>query len=204
MSIPALARLCRSLLDELGHRGGVDVLGFSLGGLIAQQLAWSAPGHVRRLVLMSTNMGWGSMPSDPRTFGNLFSLRRLHDAEEFSRSAPALLGGEMRRDPELVRRAAQSRIEAPQEARGYVWQLLACASWTVLPFLPLIRSPTLIVHGDDDPLARMSNARVMARLIPGAHLHVVHGAGHYLVLERPHEVAEVLRDFLVARERSGV
>ena len=61
LSIAAMAKLLTELLDELGHEQ-VDVLGFSLGGIVAQQLAHDAPQRVRRLALASTACGWGSVP----------------------------------------------------------------------------------------------------------------------------------------------
>src|SRR2546422_4033096 len=60
LSIAALAKLCVALLDELGHEEA-DVLGFSLGGIVAQQLAHDAPERVRRLALAGTACGWGSV-----------------------------------------------------------------------------------------------------------------------------------------------
>ncbi|WP_354699697.1 hypothetical protein DSM112329_05419 [Paraconexibacter sp. AEG42_29] len=194
MAIPALARQAARLVRELGYRD-VDILGFSLGGLVAQQLAWSCPRTVRRMVVMSTNMGWGSVPGDPRGMKSLFSLRRLNDPVYYAQLAPTLLGGRMRHDPELVRQVAEARTEENPDLRGYVWQMLSCASWSTLPFLPLIRQPTLVVAGDDDPLARSVNARVMAQLIPRGRLHVVEGGGHHLILERPEEMALLMRGF---------
>jgi Predicted hydrolases or acyltransferases (alpha/beta hydrolase superfamily) len=65
LSISAMAKLLTDLLDELGHEQA-DVLGFSLGGIVAQQLAHDAPDRVRRLALASTACGWGSLPERPR------------------------------------------------------------------------------------------------------------------------------------------
>jgi poly(3-hydroxyoctanoate) depolymerase len=62
-SLPALAKLVGALLDELGHPCA-DVLGFSFGGSLAQQLAKDAPARIRRLALVSTSCGWGAMPGD--------------------------------------------------------------------------------------------------------------------------------------------
>jgi pimeloyl-ACP methyl ester carboxylesterase len=62
-SLPALAETVVSLLDELGY-SRADVLGFSFGGALAQQLAKDAPARVRRLALVSTFCGWGAAPGD--------------------------------------------------------------------------------------------------------------------------------------------
>jgi pimeloyl-ACP methyl ester carboxylesterase len=69
-SLPALAGVITGLLDALGHRR-VDVLGFSFGGTLAQQLAKDAPDRVRRLALVSTFCGWGGTAGEPQ------ALRRL-------------------------------------------------------------------------------------------------------------------------------
>jgi len=64
-----------------------------------------------------------------------------------------------------------------------------------LPFLPLLRQPTLVLAGDDDPIIALVNARVLARLIPHARLHVYHG-GHLGILTESRELAPVIEEFL--------
>ena len=67
--------------------------------------------------------------------------------------------------------------------------------WTSLPFLPLLRQPTLVLGGDDDPIIPLVNARMLARLIPDARLHVYRG-GHLGILTEAGELAPVIEDFL--------
>ena len=64
MSIQALARLCGALIDTLGHPR-VDIIGYSFGGTVAQQLARTAPERVRRMVLVNTSCGWGASRALP-------------------------------------------------------------------------------------------------------------------------------------------
>ena len=80
---------------------------------------------------------------------------------------------------------------------GYLYQLAAGAGWTSLPFLPLIRQPTLILSGDDDPLIPLVNARLMRSLIPRSQLHVYHG-GHLGLVTEAAELAPVVDRFLTA------
>ena len=61
--------------------------------------------------------------------------------------------------------------------RGYLYQLAAAASWTSLPFLKLIRQPVLVMGGEHDPIIPVSNARILAALIPNSTLHIYPG-GH--------------------------
>jgi pimeloyl-ACP methyl ester carboxylesterase len=91
----------------------------------------------------------------------------------------------------------QSRVGSP---RGYLYQLGAGAGWTSLPFLPLLRQPTLILAGDDDPLIPLVNARVLRLLIPNARLHVYHG-GHLSLVTEAADLAPVVDGFLAAADR---
>ena len=85
---------------------------------------------------------------------------------------------------------------------GYLYQLAAGAGWTSLPLLPLVRQPTLILAGDDDPIIPVINARVMAALIPGARLHVYHG-GHVELVLRPDLLAPLITEFLNEQSPEG-
>jgi pimeloyl-ACP methyl ester carboxylesterase len=87
---------------------------------------------------------------------------------------------------------ARSRVGPPH---GYLYQLTAGLGWTSLPFLPLLRQPTLIMSGDDDPIIPLANARLMHRLIPGSRLHVYHG-GHLALVTEAAQLAPVVQRFL--------
>jgi pimeloyl-ACP methyl ester carboxylesterase len=95
---------------------------------------------------------------------------------------------------------AQSRVGSP---RGYLYQLAAGAGWTSLPFLPLLRQPTLILSGDDDPLIPLANARLLRMLIPHARLHVYHG-GHLSLVTEAAELAPVVDRFLTAADPAAI
>jgi len=72
---------------------------------------------------------------------------------------------------------------------------VASTGWTSLPFLRLIRQPTLLLMGDDDPIIPAVNARIMARLIPDARLHLYEG-GHIALVTEADRLAPVIEDFL--------
>ncbi len=76
------------------------------------------------------------------------------------------------------------------------WQP-AAAGWTSLPLLPLVRQPTLILAGDDDPIIPLVNARIMHRLIPRSELHIYHG-GHLELVADAERIAPVVEEFLDA------
>jgi len=188
----SLARLVAQLLDALGHRE-VDVLGISWGGGLAQQFARQYPQRCRRLVLVSTSTGAISVPGRLSVLAKLLSPRRYLQPSYLATIAPTIYGGTFRQRPDLAREYAHL-IRAPH-GLGYYRQLLAGVGWTSLPWLYQLRQPALILAGDDDPIVPPVNARILARLIPHARLHIVNG-GHLLPLTEREQVAPLVYQFL--------
>jgi poly(3-hydroxyalkanoate) depolymerase len=182
------------MLDRLGYSEQVDVLGLSWGGGLAQHFAVQHRRRVRKLVLAATGTGSLMVPADPRVLAKMLTPRRHRDAEYARNIAGEIYGGTVRTEPE---RAAQALHSATRlgPRRGYYYQLAASSGWSSLPFLKLIRQPTLVVAGDDDPIIPVVNARIMARLIPQAELHVYRG-GHIALVTEAHELAPVIEGFL--------
>ena len=191
--LPRLARLLAGLLDQLGHEQA-DILGISWGGALAQQFALSQPRRCRRVVLVATGTGTLMVPGNPWVLANLATPRRYQDPDYTRGIAGHLYGGTARRDTDRVVRVMHQWTRVGP-SRGYVYQLAAAAGWTSLPLLPMLRQPTLIMAGDDDPIIPLVNARVLARLIPNARLHVYHG-GHVELVLRPDLLAPPVSQFL--------
>jgi pimeloyl-ACP methyl ester carboxylesterase len=116
-----------------------------------------------------------------------------------ARIAGELYGGSVRNDPEVARELlrATTRLLA---TRGYSYQLLATVGWTSLPLLPLVRQPTLILSGDDEPIIPVINARIMHQLIPRSKLVIYHG-GHLDLITQAGRLAPVVEAFLAAPSR---
>lgn len=199
MSMRGLAHLTLHLLDVLGYRH-TNVLGFSFGGLLAQQIAHLAPDRVDRLVLAATGCGVGAVPGDARAMLALATPSRYYSRSFFERHGPELFGGRSRREPDVLEGLAPARLRRPPTARGYLWQLYATSGWTSLPWLRRLRQPTLVLAGDEDPVVPVVNARTLARLIPDSRIHVVRGGGHLLLLDQPDDVVPVVRRFLNGHE----
>jgi pimeloyl-ACP methyl ester carboxylesterase len=68
--------------------------------------------------------------------------------------------------------------------------------WTSLPWLWLLKQPTLVMAGTDDPIVPLVNGRVLARLIPNARLETIDD-GHLFMVTRPDETAAIIEAFLV-------
>src|SRR5512132_1988099 len=195
--MPGIARTIEAMLDALGY-DRVDVLGVSLGGVIAQQLAHQALRRVRRLVLAATGAGLGGPPGSPRVLLALATPRRYHQPDYYRHIAGRVYGGAARHDPDALLHGSLSRFVEPPSLRGYLGQLFAITGWTSIPWLRSLRQPTLVLAGDDDPIVPLVNGRILARCIPGAQLSIVHGGGHLFLLERPAELASRVAAFLAA------
>ncbi|MEO8850148.1 MAG: alpha/beta fold hydrolase [Allobranchiibius sp.] len=192
-AIAGLASWLTALMAKLGHRR-FDVFGFSWGGGLAQQLAVQAPRRVRRVVLVATGTGILMAPAHPRVLKIMSTPRRHRDPTYAAQVAPQIYGGSMRTNPGLGATLLHGATRSGPK-RGYYYQLTAMAGWTSLPFLGLLRQPTLVMGGDDDPIIPVANPKMQAALIPHSQLHIYPG-GHLGILTEAVELAPVIDTFL--------
>jgi poly(3-hydroxyalkanoate) depolymerase len=193
-----LSVLSERLLSRLGYDGPVDVLGVSWGGALAQQFARLYPARCRRLILAATSPGVIMVPAKLSVLSKLIGPRRYTDPAYLQEVGAEIYGGAYRRDPSLLRDHAR-HIQAPR-GRGYLYQLLAASGWSSLPWLGALRQTTLVMHGNDDPIVPLTNAKILAARIPHATLYVIDD-GHLFLITRAREVAPVVRRFL--RQEAG-
>jgi len=187
-----LARLSARLLDQLGYEQ-VDVLGVSWGGALAQQFAFQHAKRCRRLVLAATSPGHLMVPGKLSALLKMAGPRRYKDGEYMKRIAGGVYGGALRRSPELVHRHLR-HIQWSSDV-GYYLQLMAVLGWSSLPWLRCLPQPTLVMAGTDDPLVPVSNARILASLIPDARLVTIDD-GHLFLVTSADRSAELVSDFL--------
>lgn len=191
-----LSCLIGHLLDQL-QIDRVDVMGVSWGGTLAQQIALQLAQRCRRLVLAATASGGLLIPGKLSVLKKMATPRRFKDPNFLQQNMGALYGGQARTDPEML--AQFARLSRSPSRRGYLFQQLALAGWVSAPFLPLIRQPTLILAGDDDPIVPLVNARLMARLIPRSTLQVLED-GHLFLFSKARECADSIDRFLDSAE----
>jgi len=190
----ALARLVGLMLNQLGYQQ-VDVLGVSWGGGLAQQFAYHYPERCRRLILVSTGTGALMVHGNLSALRKIATPRRYKDPARMAQIAGDIYGGKVRKQPELARTFAETAHAGSR--LGYLYQLLGPAGWTSVPWLHRIRQPTLILHGDEDPLVPLANARIMHRLIPHSKLYIFHD-GHLGLGTSAPELGQVVDQFLSA------
>jgi poly(3-hydroxyalkanoate) depolymerase len=199
-TFPYLAAVLGRLLSavDLGA-DGVDVLGLSWGGALAQQFAFQNPRRCRRLILVSTGFGIPMVPGRPAVLAKLLTPQRFLDHDYGAGIAGGLYGGSARTGASTVKRVFDRQLMAGS-AVGYLHQLLAASAWSSLFALPLIRQPTLIVAGTDDPIIPVVNARIMGLLLPNATMHL-HAGGHVDLVTNAAAFAPVIESFRAARGR---
>jgi poly(3-hydroxyalkanoate) depolymerase len=191
-SFPSLAFLMARMLDTLGYKQ-VDVLGVSWGGALAQQFAMQFPSRCRRLILVSTATGLTMIHGRLDALAKLASPRRFTEPSYLKMTDPDLSSEGLKSETDFVRKTAPA-LRAGFSA-GYMYQLLASLGWTSLPWLWLIRQPTLLLAGHEDPVVPPVNAKLMHRLIPRSQLYLFKG-GHMGLLTHCKELASVVEQFL--------
>ena len=196
----AMADDAISILDDLAL-GRVHIYGFSLGGMVAQQIALRHPGRVRSLVLGATHSG-GRRAATPESEVMAFFRRRATMPSEDAAWASVPYNYGPRSRVEQVDRIAEDidrRLRNPFNERAYRAQLLAASMHNCYRRLERIRVPTLVVHGARDRMIPVANAHMTARAVPGAKLTILEDAGHLYPTEEP-AVDEAIGEFFSAHE----
>jgi 3-oxoadipate enol-lactonase len=186
-------------LLELLDRLQVDrahIIGISLGGVIAQQMAVEHPSRVNKLVLISTAHRFGPYLRDISALLGR-SLYKMPFAM-FQRTVELLGTAPVYYDSHAAE--IDQRIETarnPHAPRGAIVTQLRClaASEVDEPYYR-INAPTLVISGEYDALIPNCYSKRMAEMIPGSTFHVLAGCGHNPVLEMPQVVLPMIRDFL--------
>jgi 3-oxoadipate enol-lactonase len=184
-----------ALMDHL-EIDRADVLGVSMGGMIAQEVALGWPGRVRHLVLGCTHCGVEHAPRMPREAGRAFSMRADDWALRMRTLAPFAFTESV--DPELLRRFIEKKSGDVQDPEGYRAQVAAVLSHDTYERLPDLTCPTLILTGDGDRVIPAASSDVLRERIPDSTLYVIRGAGHLFFLERPDESLLALEAFVPA------
>jgi len=207
ISISGYARLLDCLLGEL-EIDAATVVGNSMGGFIAAELAIAFPQRVEQLVLVSA--AGVSTTGHPGPTRALPALRRLETvlvasgawvaskSETVARRArlrEALLNVVVRHPSRLPAALAAEQLRGAGKP-GFIQALQAVLDYDVRERLPEIACPTLIVWGERDRLIPVRDADVFAELIPNSRKVIYADTGHMAMLERPAAFNALLSDFL--------
>ena len=189
------AELLEALEIESAH-----VLGISMGGMIAQELALAQPERLRTLTIGCSYCGGeGSQLMDPADFQGLVEAMASGDQDRVFRAMYELnlspgFRAEQSRYDEF---AAMARaLPAPRQTIGL--QVQAIAAHDTHDRLPGIAAPTLVIHGTVDRVLGYPNGPLIASLIPAARLETYEDVGHMFWWEQPERSAELVREHALA------
>ncbi|PWJ54331.1 Pimeloyl-ACP methyl ester carboxylesterase [Quadrisphaera granulorum] len=184
-----LADIAQRVADAMPAPG--HVVGFSLGGLVAQELALDHPELVTRLSLVST-------VADRTADQRRAVLARLQAAtDDFEASARASVdrwfsAAWHEREPDLADEVLKVLLSNDRESYLACYEVFARADEELWPRLAQISAPTVVVTGEDDGGSTPAMTRALAAAVPDARAVVVPNTRHLLPLERPQELLEVL------------
>ena len=182
------------MLDAAGIERA-HVVGTSLGGMAAQELAIGRPERVDRLVLVCTTPGGaGAYPLPAPTLELMALAPSLEPAVALKLFVENALGAAP--DPALVDRIMAHRLAAPLDPAGWQAQAAAGACFDAFERLGEIAAPTLVLHGTADAVVDERNADLLGTRIPDARVERFEGAGHLLFWEQPDRFAAAVRGFL--------
>ena len=193
MAVDVTAVLDRSRIAR------AHVLGASLGGMVAQELAIRFPQRVDRLVLACTTPGWPYGYPMPRASVQRMTEAASLPAEVAQRSLVenALAPGTLKTHPELVDRIVRNQKARSGDAAS--WKALANAGATYSGGTrqSLIGVPTLIMYGDADEVVDPRNSKLLSGRIPHSQVEVFPGLGHLFFWEKPAQFAQAVTSFLL-------
>lgn len=194
-TIADLADDAVGLLDALDVETA-HVMGISMGGMTAQELALRHPERLRTLTLGCTYAGGeDSALGDPeiiQQLGTLFMTGRVEEAMRFGFEVN--VSPDFAQDPEHYELVKRIAAELPTSLEILMLQLQAIASHDTSERLGEISAPTLVIHGTVDQMLPVSNARAIAARIPDSRLEILEGVGHAFWWERPQESADFVRE----------
>jgi pimeloyl-ACP methyl ester carboxylesterase len=171
------------------------ILGISLGGFIAQQLALDHPEIVNKLILCSTSFGGPNMIL-PK--GEILQFMAFGAGKEtFQRGLELAFSPEyLAKNPEEIARITAPMRRNPQPRYAYLRQFMAPLNFNSEPRLHELTMPVLVMAGEADRVVPVENSRLLAAKLPNARLVTFPNAGHLFVVERADEVNRIILDFL--------
>ncbi|MCU1412898.1 MAG: alpha/beta fold hydrolase [Microbacteriaceae bacterium] len=193
-----MAKDAVSVLDAAGI-DAAQVIGLSMGGLIAQEVALSQPDRVRSLVLASTHVGLPLLgEADPSVARQLEQASLLPAGER----AKALVSIQYARETAEadILRDQEVASEFPTTPAGFQGQLEAAAPWARPDDLANLAIPTLVMHGIDDRMVAIAAGRRLAAAIPDAGFLAFERSGHQIFTDREEDAAAAVLEFLQSHE----
>jgi pimeloyl-ACP methyl ester carboxylesterase len=186
------------LMDSLGIRRA-HILGISMGGMIAQEIALKHGQRVNGLTLACTHCGGKqAIPPDPDIIRDLSGSLFGGTEEAVQRGLRCLFSdGTIQQRPSVVQQYVEVSKRFPPAAQILIHQLKAIQGHDAWADLINIQNPTLVIVGSEDVLIPVENSKILAERIPNARLRVIEGGGHQFLIEQPNAFNKAVLDFLL-------
>ncbi len=186
-----------ALLDELGITK-THLVGISMGGMIAQEIAINYPQRVNGLVLGCTSVGAPNhVQADEATMQSMAPDMSLPIKDIIRKSLYALVSdGFVTSGHDFLEEMIENLITHPTPMDTIGKQVVAIATFSTVGRGKDVTAPTLVIHGDLDRLIPPANGDNVHAEIAGSRLHTIHGVGHMFFWEKPEESAKIITEFL--------
>ena len=184
------------LLDVLGIKEA-DVVGVSMGGMIAQTMAIQYPDRVRTLTSIMSSTGNPDLPQPTSDAMSFLLAPPVSSRDEYIKnslmSAKVLHGPHYPLNEDYVRNYSEISYDRCYNPAGFSRQFAAIlASGNRNEELGKVKIPTLVIHGDADPLIPVEGGKDTAKSIPDAKLLIIEGMGHSFPIERVPQILQAI------------
>ncbi len=196
-TIPMLADDAAGLLASLDIPAA-HVLGVSMGGFVAQELALRHPGMVKSLVLGCTSFGGpNSIPITETALNSMLNVQGLTPEGVIRQGFRVALSESFHAgNPEVIDLMVGWRLEKPTPRYAWERQFVAATTFNTESRLSRINVPVLVITGADDLVIPARNSELLAAGIPGAGLVNMPGGGHLFFIEQAGEFNRQVLEFL--------
>ncbi|WP_049891581.1 alpha/beta fold hydrolase [Natronococcus amylolyticus] len=200
-SIGGLAADLEAVLDDVGIYDA-HIVGASLGGMIAQRYALEYSRAKTLTLCCTTHGGVDAVPIPDETQEQIFDTPDGASEREVirHRMRPAFNERFTNRNPHLMDRIIEWRLEQDADAPAREAQAAAALGFDVSDRLERIRVPTLVMHGTNDRVLPVANGKLLGEKIPNTRLELVEGGSHCFLIEDSELVNRTLRSFLEDHE----
>ncbi|MFX1328147.1 MAG: alpha/beta fold hydrolase [Promethearchaeota archaeon] len=189
------------LMDTLGIKK-TYLLGFSMGGCIAQELFLNYPSRVRKLVLTSSwcgpSQGIATPIPEENPFTKMVPLMKEGEYEKMARILVDSLFPEnfKKSNPNFIENVIKNYMKHPPSPVGFKGQRAYVETFDTYERLSEIKIPTLILHGTEDKILPVENAKILAEKIPSAELFLFENTGHGMNIQENELWTQKIIEFL--------